>query len=254
MLVDYHVHGLAHGEFKHVLSDIEPFVRTAAERGVNELGFTEHDRFLSKIDFNLYQQLQQLYPQVTIRIGLEVDYRKGKEEEFARLISSYAYDYVIGSVHEVDDWPFDNKNYIQEYDNWEIDQLYRRYFELVQLMAETKLCQVVGHLDLIKVFGFRPKTDVLSYLPPVLTAIKEANMAVEINTNGWHKPVQEVYPAEAILKECFKYDIPITLSSDSHSPEQVGRDLDKAVLLAKKVGYNKIATFQQKKMIIQPLG
>ncbi len=254
MLVDYHIHGLAHGEYRHVMEDIEPFVANGVKQGLGEMGFTEHDRFIDQIDFSLYSKLQEAYPQIKIRIGLEVEYRANREAEFKKYISAYPFDYVIGSVHEVEDWPFDNDAYITEYQNWDVDQLYQRYFSLLADMAQTRLCQVVGHLDLIKVFGYRPNKSIQHFLPAVLKAIKDAKMAVEINTNGWHKPIQEVYPATEVLETCFAYDLPITLSSDAHRPEQVGRDIPKAVELAKKIGYRKIATFHQKKMIIQPLG
>lgn len=253
MLVDYHVHGMAHGEFKHTLENLEPFVANAAKKGIAEIGFTEHDWFLQEMDFSLYQKLQEKYPQVQIRVGLELDYREDEEKEFARKVLAYPFDYTIGSVHDIKDWPFDHPDHIARFDSWNKDLLYQKYFSLVTKMASTKLCQVVGHLDLIKIFGVRPTKKVTEFLPPVLTAIKEANMAVEINTNGWNKPVGEVYPAEEVLAECYRFDIPMTLSSDAHLPEQVGRDLDKAMQMARKVGYTKIATFAQKNMIIQPL-
>ncbi|MBS4026704.1 MAG: histidinol-phosphatase HisJ family protein [Clostridia bacterium] len=253
MLVDYHVHGMAHGEFKHTLENLEPFVAVAAEKGLNELGFTEHDWFLAELDFSIYGKLQALYPRVKIRIGLELDYKEDEETEFARKALAYPFDYTIGSVHDIKDWPFDHPDHIAQFDIWDKDLLYEKYFSLVAKMADTRLCQVVGHLDLIKVFGFRPAKKITEFLPTALAAIKEAKMAVEINTNGWYKPIKEVYPAEEVLAECFQYDIPITLSSDAHQFCQVGRDFDKAVQLAKKVGYTKIATFHNKEMIIQPL-
>jgi histidinol-phosphatase (PHP family) len=245
---------MAHGEFKHTMENLEPFVVAAVNKGINELGFTEHDWFLAELDFSLYGKLQELYPQVMIRVGLELDYKEDDKGEFSRKALAYPFDYTIGSVHNIKDWPFDHSDYLARFDTCDKDLLYENYFSLVARMAKTKLCQVVGHLDLIKVFGCRPaRKKVIDLLPPVLAAIKEAKMAVEINTNGWYKLVKEVYPAEEILAECFQYDIPITLSSDAHQSDQVGRDLDKAVQLAKKVGYTKIATFHNKEMIIQPL-
>ncbi|MDW7675569.1 MAG: histidinol-phosphatase HisJ family protein [Bacillota bacterium] len=253
MLVDYHVHGLAHGDYNHTLEDIEPFVKTAVKKGMSELGFTEHDRYLNQINFDLYSELQKMYPQLKIRIGLEIEFREGREKEFINYACAYDFDYTIGSVHEISNWPFDHPDHIKEYDNWETDKLYERYFNIIALMANTSQCQVVGHLDLIKVFGFRPKKNILSFLLPALAAIKAANMVAEINTNGWYKPVNEVYPAFDVLKECYNADIPITLSSDAHHPDQVGRDIDKANALAKKAGYTKVATFVQKQIVFQPL-
>jgi histidinol-phosphatase (PHP family) len=244
---------MAHGEYQHTIENLEPFVACAVKKGISELGFTEHDWFLAELDFSLFGKLQELYPQVKIRVGLELDYKEDEEADFARKALAYPFDYTIGSVHDIKDWAFDHPDHLSRFDSWDKDLLYEKYFSLVARMAETRLCQVVGHLDLIKIFGVRPAKKVTDFLPPVLTAIKKAGMAVEINTNGWYKPIHEVYPAEEVLIECFRSDIPITLSSDAHQADQVGRDLEKAVQLAKKVGYTKIATFNQKKMIIRPI-
>ncbi|MGF7185110.1 histidinol-phosphatase (PHP family) [Desulfitispora alkaliphila] len=254
MIVDYHVHGLAHGEFKHTLEDIKPFVETAIKRGVGELGFTEHDRFFNEIDFDLYETLREMFPQVKIRMGLEVDFRNGSEQEILKQMEKYNFDYIIGSVHEINRWPFDNADFMDEYHKWEEEKLYESYFQIISDMAATGQFQVVGHLDLIKVFGYRSRKDVLEYVEPVLKVIKKSNMAVEINTNGWHKPVKEVYPEEKILRACFSHGIPITTSSDAHRPEQVGRDIDKAIQIAKSIGYKEVATFSNKEMIMQKLG
>jgi len=102
----------------------------------------------------------------------------------------------------------------------------------------------LGHLDLIKIFKFMPKTDTRILAKNALKAIKKSNMALEINTAGLRKPIGEMYPSRALLEEAYALDIPITFSSDAHAVEQVGFGYEETSALAKKVGYTKAVTFK----------
>lgn len=253
MLVDFHVHGMGHGERKHTISDIEPFIMKARERGIKEIGFTEHDRYVEEIDFTVFRVLQEKYPDIKIRVGLEIDYMPGREEEILSFIRKNSFDYVIGSVHYIGEWMFDHPDYIDEYHGKDIDEIYRAYFQLVQQAARTKMFQIIGHLDLIKVFGFRSTKPVLSLVGDLFQVLKQTGVVVEINTNGFYKPVQEVYPETELLEECYKYDIPITFSSDAHEAKDAGRDISQIREVAKKIGYRSIATFDKGQVIMKDI-
>ncbi|MEY3089685.1 MAG: hypothetical protein RL113_1, partial [Pseudomonadota bacterium] len=105
---------------------------------------------------------------------------------------------------------------------------------------------IVGHLDLIKVFKFLPKKDVRILAKDALLAIKKSDMVLEINTSGVRKPIGELYPSRELLEEAYALDIPITFASDAHAVEQVGFSYDLAVALAKDIGYTKAATFKDR--------
>lgn len=246
MLVDYHIHGVGHADRPHTFEQMAPFVERAVQMELKEIGFAEHDSYLEELDMAVFECLQKEFPQVKIRVGLEVDHFPEKKVALAEKISSYQFDYLIGSVHFIDDWPFDHPDYLDGYCNWQIDELYQAYFSRVLDAVNSGLYSIVGHLDLIKVFGFKPSVDIIPLVIPVLRAIKRANLVVEVNTNGLFKPVGEVYPAPEILHNCYQYGIPVTLSSDAHSPENVGRKLKWAAGLLRQVGYTQIATFEQK--------
>jgi histidinol-phosphatase (PHP family) len=77
--------------------------------------------------------------------------------------------------------------------------------------------------------------------------IGESGMCIEINTSGLRKPCHEIYPSEELLKTCFDNGIPITFGSDAHSPEDVGNGFDQAVALARRVGYEEITRFTQRR-------
>lgn len=256
MLADYHVHSLGHGERKQSFKNLESFVLKALKLGIQEIGFSNHDWVEKRPDFSLYKELQEKYPQIVIRVGLEVDHMIDREEEISSYIDGQPFDYVLGGVHHLGEskWMFDLPDYIDGYQGKNIDELYQEYFKTVEHAALSGIYQIIPHVDLIKVFGFRPSKPVLSIMGSLLEIIKEKDLALEINTNGLYKPVAEIYPAFEILEVCFKLGIPITIGSDAHRFEDVGRSFDAACALAYKAGYRQIATFHKKEMIMRELG
>jgi histidinol-phosphatase (PHP family) len=176
-------------------------------------------------------------------LGYEVDYLPGFID---KLVLEANVDYLIGSVHFIDKWGFDNPEFIGEYKNKNIDDIWQEYFEAIKEMANSGKFQIVGHLDLIKVFNFLPKKDIRLIAKDAISAIKKANMAVEINTAGFRKPVKEAYPSKLLLQMCYELDIPITFGSDAHKIEQIGYKYQDAVAFAKEIGYKSCVSFINK--------
>jgi histidinol-phosphatase (PHP family) len=253
MLIDYHTHPQAHGEYQFNPERLQAFLDAAAAQGLAELGFTDHDNLAAEVGWDLIAHLRTAYPSLSIKLGLEVDYLPERQMEIGALLGTMPLDYVLGSVHTVDGFQFDVWEERSGYDAWEPDALYRRYYQLLVQAIQLGCFDILAHLDVIKVFGFRPLSDATRLALPVIKAAKRAGLAVEINSNGWHKPVAEVYPARPILEACFDLGIPITLGSDAHQPEQVGRDLETARELAWQVGYRQVAAFQQRRRYMLPL-
>lgn len=248
MLVDYHVHSIGHKDRDHNLENLIQYLSWAEKRKIKEIGFADHDRYINDLDFSLYQEVQKKFPKIKVKVGLEIDFFPKKISEIKDLRNSYPFDYVIGSVHYVGDWMFDNDKFKEKYLEWDIDDLYEKYLNLVVQGAETGLFPLIGHLDLIKIFGYRPRKSIAEVFSVPLQRLKKTGVVLELNTNGWYKPVQELYPGPELIELCFNYGLPITLSSDAHHPEQVGRDVIRALEIAKKYGYRKIASFSQGKV------
>jgi histidinol-phosphatase (PHP family) len=125
--------------------------------------------------------------------------------------------------------------------------LYVQYFATLKNAAASGLFDIVGHCDVVKVFGYRPDREYDDILRDAMKAIKENDLVVEINTSGLRKPVREIYPSEEILEIIREMRIPLTLGSDSHRPEDVGRDFDLALELVRKFGDGKITIFDKRK-------
>ncbi|MZP28942.1 histidinol-phosphatase HisJ family protein [Heliobacterium undosum] len=253
MLVDYHVHAMGHGTSRHTVEEISAYLETARMRGVAQVGFADHDRYLDEYDVDAIREAALQYPDVQVRLGVEIDYIRNADAELQAMTSRYPFDYVIGSVHKIEDWDFDCVEFMDRYDRWEMDDLYRTYFDHVREVAEKGLFSFIGHMDLIKIFNFRNKRPIVELAEEALQAIRKAGLPCEINTNGLNKPVAEMYPQRVLLERCFELGIPIILSSDAHFAHEVGRDLDKARDLAWSVGYRQVATFHRRKCVMENL-
>ena len=259
MRIDLHNHTKL---CNHAVGEIEEYIEKAIEEKIDIFGFSDHapmefDRKyrMSLEEAPLYEAMvlgakERYKNEIEILLGYEVDFLPGLMEE--RILEAPV-DYLIGSVHFISKsdnelWGFDNPEFIGEYKNADIDKIWEDYFEAIRQMAKSGLFQIVGHLDLIKVFNFKPKKDVRLIAKDAIKAIKEAGMAVEINAAGFRKPVEEAYPSQQLLEMVYEAQIPITFGSDAHAPEQVGFAKDAIRDLAKEIGFDEQALFHNKQM------
>jgi histidinol-phosphatase (PHP family) len=250
MRIDIHNHTT---RCNHAEGTVDEYIQKAIELGIDIYGFSEH----APMDFDPHYRLafeeMQAYTDdilnakerykndINILFGYEVDYLPGHMDD--RVLNAKV-DYLIGSVHFIDKWSFDNPEFIAGWKNKDIDEIWQAYFEATEAMARSGKFDIVGHLDLIKVFKFMPKKDVRLLAKNSLQAIKKSNMVLEVNTAGLRKPIGELYPSRALLEEAYALDIPITFSSDAHSLEQIGFGYDVAIAQTKEIGYTKVATFE----------
>lgn len=264
-MIDYHMHTNLCG---HARGDMSDYVKEAISRDLDEIGFSDHlplngnsgkEQNLSMLldelpDYvNEVMNLRKSFPEIRIKLGIEADYTPGTESYTKELLSKYNFDYVIGSVHYIGKWAFDHPGERREWDNKDVDTVYKEYFELLRKSARTSLFDIIGHCDLVKKFGNRPTGELTKDLNDTAKVFKECGVAVEINTSGLRKPVNEIYPSCEILKVYREYGIPVVFGSDAHTPDDVGADFDKAVSLARQVGYEEFVTFDNRKMKRQRL-
>ena len=106
-------------------------------------------------------------------------------------------------------------------------EVYADYYERIRAMARSGLIDCMAHLDLVKIFGFRPTKDFGEVLDAVLCEIRDANLAMELSTAGWRKPVGELYPSDEIIRAAMAKEIPFTTASDGHSHVQQGENFDR---------------------------
>jgi histidinol-phosphatase (PHP family) len=253
MRVDLH----NHTHFcNHANGSMREYVVKAIELGIDVFGFSEHapmefDKHyrLPFEKINLYENevklLKKEFEQnIDIVLGYEVDFMQ--HVPMLETILNAKVDYLIGSVHFLDGWGFDNPEFIGAYENSNIDKIWQDYFDTIEAMAKSNLFDIVGHLDLIKIFKFMPNKEIKLIAQNAIKAIKKSNMVVEINPAGFRKPINEQYPSNEFLELCFELDIPITFGSDAHEISQVGFCYEQAVQIARDIGYTKCMMFKNR--------
>jgi histidinol-phosphatase (PHP family) len=258
MIVDYHTHT---NLCKHADGVAEDYVRKALDLGFDEVGCSDHSPLPNGFDGEhrmTLDEFTQLYrpmvddvrvkfnEKIKVRFGIEADYLPGTEEFMKKFLEENDFDFIIGSIHFLGDWGFDNFKNVRRYQEKDVYEVYVEYFKTLKEAAGSGMFDIVGHIDVVKVFGYRPDRDYDDILRDAMKAIKENGLVVEINTAGLRKPVGEVYPSVKILEIIMEMDIPLTLGSDSHTPGDVGRDFDLAVELVKKYGNGKITVFDKR--------
>lgn len=248
-MLDLHVHLLGELDREASEENIRAFLDQAQKKNIKQIGFADHDIYWENLRLDLIREIAAEYPELQVRVGLEVDFIEGKERQIGAMLSAYPFDYVIGSVHQIGDWCFDIPGEELRHRQWEPDDLYRAYFLLVEKAAASDLFDIIGHLDIIKIFNVRPRTDVRVLAARALEAIKDCGLAIEINTNGRYKPVQEYYPEYKLAELICKMEIPFTLGSDAHEALNVGRDIPEACRLLKNLGVRRLTGFESRKPI-----
>jgi histidinol-phosphatase (PHP family) len=193
-----------------------------------------------------------------LRLGIEVDFVPGAEDRIAELVEARGFDYVIGSVHFLDDGAVDMDG---EHDVWagggDADSIWQRYFGLVAEAVRSGLFDILAHPDLVKKWGAqrpRPERDPRFHYEPAVEAIADSGIAVEVSTAGLRKPVGEIYPAPAFARACVEAGAAFALSSDAHVPAEIGYAYDRAVEEMRSWGIHEIAVFERRDRRLEPLG
>jgi histidinol-phosphatase (PHP family) len=250
---------------------MERYVEHAIQSGLTELGFSDHlfmywlppDRRdpalgMAEWEHDFYiedvERCRRRYAaDIRIRLSTEADFIPGHEQQLERILRSYDWDYVIGSVHFMGEWGFDDSRYLAEFDHRDVDRLYREYFDLVGASAETGLFDTIGHSDLIKKFGHRPKFDQGEAYVSLAERLARAAVCVEVNTGGLRKPVGEIYPHPDLLRAYHAAGVIVTFGSDAHAPTEVAADFLSACDLLRRVGYTEFVRYERRERKKLPL-
>jgi histidinol-phosphatase (PHP family) len=193
-------------------------------------------------------------PGLTVRRGVEADFFPGQEAAIRAALAGHDFDYIIGSVHYVGEFAVDESR--PAWDRLSPDEreaMHRGYWERLVGLAQTGLYDIVGHLDLPKKFGYRSESDLSAEISAALDAIAAADMAVEVNTAGWHTMAREAYPAPDLLRECHRRGIPTQINADAHMPATLTRDFDRAAALLREAGYTQVTRFADRQRTLVPL-
>jgi len=264
VLISYHNH-TTWSDGRHTIPELIGGARAA---GVAELGISDHFAVTpdgrppswsiqtEKLDLYVEEVLRaaQNTVDLTIRLGVEVDYFPETLEESINLLKPYPFDFIIGSVHFIDEFTIDlNSDSWEKISQEERNQVWQTYWERITAAAKSECFDFIGHFDLPKKYKFYPDVDLTTAALSALDAIAAADAAMEINTSGWHKPVGEAYPDLYYLEEARHRNIPLLINADAHYSNHVARDFEKARKLASAAGYSELVRYEKRKRFTYPL-
>jgi histidinol-phosphatase (PHP family) len=273
VLTDYHLHlrpdDTGDAERYFTLENVDRYLAAAEEHGIDELGVSEHVyRFTDALeiwrhpywedqardDLDAYCAFVRETP---LRLGIECDFVRGREDRIEELLQR-DFDYVVGSVHFLGEHgALDDRRY----DIWEKvndpDQLWTLYFEWQAELVRSGLFDIVSHPDLVKLWGADrplPSRDPRFHYEPLIEAIADSQIAVEVSTAGLRKPVGEIYPSREFAEMCVEAGADFALSSDAHAPDQVGYGYDEAIEFLGSLGVDRICVFEGRRRRLDQLG
>lgn len=263
-LADYHTHTPL---CRHAEGTPEAFVDAALAAGLAEFGIADHapqvpepfdDWRMAADELPAYfewieRAREHAGGRIAVKAGLECDWLPGNEGWIESLAARHEWDYLIGSVHYLDGWDFDNPRWLGRWAGADVDAVWSRYWDAYATMAKTGFFDILGHADLVKKFAHVPAGDLARYYEPAVAAIAESGAAIEINTAGWHKPCMEAYPSPAFLELAARANVPLVISSDAHAPQEVGRGFGRAVALARDAGFAGTVRFEKRTKRFAPL-
>jgi len=257
MPADYHTHTPL---CKHATGAPEEYVEAAIAAGLREYGISDHapcrpepfdDWRMAESELPEYfdwiaRAKQAAEGRIEIRAGLECDWIKGCESFIEELAGKADWDYLIGSVHYLGDWDFDNPKWLGKWAETDVEAVWTEYWKTYVEMVESGLFDILGHADLVKKFSYAPSGDLDRFYDPVIEAIAANGSVIELNTAGLHKPCAEAYPAPRFLELAASAGVGLVISSDAHAPADVARDFPKAKEMAIAAGFRDTQLFHRR--------
>ncbi len=276
MFADYHVHTEFSDDSVYPMKTV---IRDAIAMGMNEICLTDHVDYGVKIDWDCGKQIQYRngeplanvdYPRymseidrmkrlygnkIRIKTGLEFGIQKHTIPDFQRLFERYAFDFIILSIHQVENQEFWTQDFQRGRFQKEYQQRY--YEEMLAVVRDYKDYSVLGHMDLIARYdlaGVYPFEKVRPVIEDILRIVIADGKGIEVNTSSHRYGLTDTMPSANILK--LYRDMGgriITIGSDSHKPEHLGAYIRETQALLKSLGYKQFCTFEHMRPIFHDL-
>lgn len=258
-MIDLHMHTSRCG---HASGEMAEYVAAGRARGLDVMCFTDHLPMPAPYPQHYTMKADEMPAYVAdvraaaahardsggpeVLLGIEADWLPDAIPAVERAVAAYDFDVVLGSVHFLGDWAFDDPDLVARYEYWRPDDLWGRYYEETAHAAASGLFDVIAHPDLVKKFGCRPDRDPRPWYEQTALALADAGVAVEVNSAGLRKPVAEIYPSLDLLRACHRRGVPATMGSDAHAPSEVGEGLELARDLLLEAGYRSVVCFRNR--------
>lgn len=276
MFADYHVHT----EFSDdSVYPMEAVVKDAIGLGLDEICITDHVDYGVKIDWDSGQEIlyrhgepltnvdypryaseikrmQDLYgSRLTIKMGMEFGVQTHTTPQFETLFRRYPFDFIILSVHQVEDKEFWTQDFQKGRTQKEYNERY--YEEMLRVVKAYKNYSVLGHMDLIKRYdkaGLYPFEKVKPMVAEILKIVIADGKGIEINTSSHRYGLTGSMPSTELLR-LYK-DLGgsiVTIGTDSHAPEHLGSYIKEAENQLLGLGFHQFCTYEKMEPIFHRL-
>lgn len=269
MKFDLHTH---HFRCGHADGTIRDYIEAGIAAGLQVIGISDHTPYfgspeeqpfprisMAKREIAAYvDEVLELKAEFTgkidVLLGIESDFFPQHAEIYRSELSKYPFDYIIGSVHSVDDISIFNKNRWKNQTPAEKIGQKERYYNMISHSAKSGMFQIMGHIDAMKgnypAFSDIPAADVIDR---TLQAIAESDVAIEINTSGKTKQSGGWYPSDEILERALYYGVETTFGSDAHVPSRVADEWEEVAAKLREIGFKHWVYYKQKQKRVVPL-
>lgn len=187
---------------------------------------------------------------IPVRLGLEVDYYPGRMDDVAGLLAGWPFDLLLGSVHWLGAWGFDQMGDPVVDEQWEtrdVEAVWDAYVAAIEELAATRTADVLAHPDLAKVAGIAPAGDLAPWWDRLAKAAAENGVAAEVSSAGWRKPAAEAYPAPPLLERFRAAGVAVTTASDAHELSLVADGTGRLRALLAGAGYTELIGFEARR-------
>lgn len=274
-MIDYHIHT---GHSPDAQGTIREYCERAVRLRLKEICFTNHVeldparndnviRFDHRDEPLTQPALRRLHEEVetarkfyapqglAVKSGIEIGYFTDMEERLAESAGGIEYDFLLGSIHCLNHACIDSSREYQGYFSQRTArQLIDEYYSEILKLAESRLFDALGHIDVYKKYGIKYFGPDINYLPrdllaAIFDALRANGIALEINTAGLRR-IGQFYPALEIMKLARDCGIErLTIGSDCHRVEDLGKGIKEGVEYVKSFGFSKFFTFEKRKPI-----
>lgn len=288
-MIDYHLHLWPHGQadIEPTIDELAKYVDFASSQGVVEIAITEHlfrfsqtekvlgDFFRrypdspmralmesywkdhAKADLDVYVEvaLAAKAAGLPVVVGLEVDFYQDKMDVVADLLRGYPLDVLLGSIHWIDDWPFDHVSDAFVQSRWAevgVEYAWEAYTRALEELSSSGVVDVLAHPDLVKVACQWPDVPE-EYFDRMAQAARDCNLIAEVSTAGWRKPVAEAYPSPYLLRKFKEYGVEITTASDAHHLGDIASRFSDVRDYVVDAGYTNVVGFKDRVKRIIPI-
>ncbi len=253
--IDYQVHSVRSHDGK---ATIREQCRAAIDRGLDEIGFSEHKDFdpqdpaVDYFEYGPYREeieaaRAEFGDRLTIRMGVEIDYQRWFEDRIADYLATHAFDFVLGSVHYVDRTMLMTPEYVH---GRTAQEAYALYFEAVHDSVRCGLFNIVAHMEYanrrgVPAYGPYDPTPYREQVTGLFQEMIARGTALEINTAGLRQGAGHTYPcAEHIALYASLGGRHLTIGSDAHQPQDLASAYDTAARLALESGLDQLTLWE----------